>query len=185
MIKRAVAFVVVAWASFVGGCATSTTTDHGTRFDGKSPDAMVVLGFSARLPVWIAPGVDDGMNWHPCGGETYAYRIRPEEGFVVARLPAMRGKQKYGITAIGNLLDAYGPSGAVSVFNAEPGKVTYLGALRVVWSGSGGVVMEDPAIKESDADDFVTRTFPNIPVHVVPGRMEVAYKGAQKSDGCR
>ena len=156
------------------------TTDHNLRFDSKSQDDLVVLGWSSPGSVWFYPGFDDGMNWHCTRGTANARRLQPEGGFIVARLPARTGKATYAIGMVsssGNVqVQGPLPNGPVWVFNAEPGKVSYLGALRVDHlSDRGPVILADERFKQSEADDFVTQTFPNIPIHVTTGQLDSAY----------
>jgi len=157
-----------------------TAIDHNVQFGAASPDAIVVFGFSARLSVWLTPGIDDGVNW-ACGGGRVGevWRVAPERGFVVARLPARTGKQKYAIRKLGNDIEEFAPAAnqPVWVFNAEPGKVMYVGSLRVEWSNGRPALLEDASVSATDADEFVTRTFPNIRDHVVERRMDWIYLG--------
>jgi len=156
------------------------TTDHGLRFDGNSPDAMIVLGWSSPGSVWFYPGFDDGINWHCIAGTANARRFQPEGGFIVARLPARTGKVTYGIGVVSSAgnVQVQGPlaNAPVWVFNAEPGKVSYLGGFRVDHlTDNGPVILADERFKQSEADDFVTQTFPNVPIHVTAGWMNSAY----------
>jgi hypothetical protein len=181
--------LVFALAVATGGCLIPVlhTVDHNTQFNATSPDAVVVFGFSARLNVWIYKGVDDGVNLHCNQAPADVRRARPEEGFIVMRLPARTGKEKYAIGAVGTdmNIESYPvhANSHVWVFNAEPGKVTYLGALRVAWSDGEPSILADGSVKASDADDFVTRTFSNIPSHVVSGRMESIYMDMEGCSG--
>jgi hypothetical protein len=184
---RAVLFAAAIALASSSGCVVPAlrTVDHNVRFDRTSPDAIVVFGFSAKLNVWLFEGVDDGVNWHCVRGAVNARRFRPEDGFVVASLRARTGKEKYAIGALGTDMNievhAVRENSGVWVFNAAPGKVTYVGALRVAWSGGRPSILDDASVTASHADDFVTRTFPNITDHVVTGRMEEIY---MDNDGC-
>lgn len=165
-----------------------TKTDHNLRFDSKSTDAMVVFGFSSKRSVWLAPGVDDGVSWH-CIRPSKITRIEPDGGFIVARLPARIGKETYAIVATSSdhNVEVQGPvaNESVWVFTAEPGKVSYLGGLRLgPWSDRGPSILADETYKQSEADDFLTQTFPNVPIHVTTGRMDAAYMGTDASNGC-
>ena len=180
--------IVVAAFAFAGaGCHMPmlSTVDRNIRFGASSPDALVVFGFPAGANAWLRPGVDDGVNWHCQPGLTGVQRVRTENGFIVAKLSPRTGKQKYAIAGVASdsTFGQYrpGPNSGILVFNAEPGKVTYLGTLRGVRSGGVPALVQDPSVPLSVADDFVTRTFPNIRDHVVPGRMDWVYTG---TDGC-
>src|SRR5262245_45492360 len=173
--------LVVAVLIASGGCAIPALTalDHNSRFGSTSADAIVVFGFSSRWSAWIYPGTDDGVSWHCRGGLVNVRRVQPEEGFVVVRLPASTGKHKYGIGQFGASMNVevqrVPVDTGVWIFDAVPGQVTYLGAFRVVGSDGGPRIVEDASRTVSDADDFMTRTFPNIRDHVATGRMESAY----------
>ena len=155
-----------------------TAIDHTLRFDSTSTDAIVVFGFSSVRTVWIRPGAGDGAHWY-CSLKSTITRLKPEAGFIVARLPA---KTTYAIVATSLDLDpgerAEGPlqNEAVWVFSAEPGKVTYLGGLRLgPWSDHAPSILRDERFKQSEADDFLTSAFPNVPIHVTEGRMDPVY----------
>ena len=163
-----------------------TVTDHNLRFDGKSTDAMVIFGFASPRSVWLAPGIDDGVNWH-CG-RGGVVRLKAEGGFIVARLPARVGKTKYAIVATSLEMEGgQGPSanGPIWMFDAEPGKVAYLGGFRLgPWSDDGPSIVPDERFKQSEADDFLTSAFPNVPIHVTTGQMNAGYVSAGDSNGC-
>lgn len=173
-----------------GGCVAPvlTTVDRNLRFDTRSRDAIVVFGFSAKLNVWLSPGVDDGVNWRCDRGKINVTRLRPDDGFVVARLPPRLGRETYGISALGTDMNLEvhprRANEAVWAFNAEPGKVTYPGALGVAWEDGRPSIVIDSSVKQSDADDYITRTFPNVPVHVAPGRFQAMYLAFDLSCGC-
>jgi len=158
-----------------------TTIDHNLRFDSKSTDAIVVFGFSSVRSVWIRPGVDDVAHWY-CDHRSTITRVKPEAGFIVARLPAKTGKEMYAIVATsldqdhGSRAEGPLPHEAIWVFSAEPGKVSYLGGLRLgPWSDHAPSILRDERFKQSEADDFFTQAFPNVPIHVTTGRMDPVF----------
>ena len=166
--------------------------DSNTRFDSTSRDAIVVFGFHGQFNVQIIDGVDDGVNWVCSAGPGLIYRVRADNGFVAVRLPARTGKNKYAIgrlDAVGGLANTgpqtrwftasfnSQPAKPIWVFNAEPGKVNYVGTLGVTWAGDTPQMEEDSAVTPQQADDFVTQTFPNIRDHVVTRPMQWIYTG--------
>jgi hypothetical protein len=186
VVNRRGAVIVFAFALSMSAChgPPLTRVDRTVRFDRTSADAIVVFGFREKADVWLAGGIDDGVNW-ACGtGEggsgQQIWHLRSENGFVVARLPPRTGKYKYAIRWIGDgVISRYRTlaNGPVWVFNAEPGKVSYVGAVRIVWTEGTPAIVEDNAVTEKDADEFVTRTFPNVPEHVVSRPMSWIYMG--------
>jgi len=165
-----------------------TKIDHKQQFDSKSTDSIVVFGWSSPGSVWLYPGVDDGVNLHCLGGVANARRFEPEAGFIVARLPARTGKAKWAIGTISSASrQVQGPlaNQEVWVFNAEPGKVSYLGALRVHhWSDDGPSIIPDDRFNQGEADDFVKQTLPNIQIHVTPGKLFAIYMSRDQPTGC-
>ena len=191
--------LLMLWALSVGGCfrpllpaPPPVKIDPNARFDSTSRDAIVVFGFYGQFNIQIIDGVDDGVNWLCGAGPGLIWRVRADNGFVAVRLPARTGKNKYAIgriDAVGGLAHAgpqtrwltwdfnSHPARPIWVFNAEPGKVNYVGTLRVTWAGDAPQIDEDTEVTPQQADDFVTQTFPNIRDHVVTRPMQWIYTG--------
>jgi hypothetical protein len=183
--RSAVAVVI----TLVAGCGPGLyTIDRGVHFDRTSPDAVVVFGFSTRLNVWIVEGNSGTMDWscsHPINDVLArgVWRVRPENGFAVARLPARTGKQSYGIVAVGtdNNLAVYAAkmNTNVWVFHAKPGQVNYLGALRVAsLSDDGPKIVTDDSVTEEEAEHFMDQAYPKWTAPLEAGRLDGFYMGS-------
>ena len=71
------------------------------------------------------------------------------------------------------------PARVMWVFNAERGKVTWVGALRATLEGDVLQLDEDRTLTAQYANDFMTQTFPNIREHVVTRPMQSVYTGPE------
>jgi hypothetical protein len=140
---------------FVAGCATGGVQKHSATRDRARPEAIVVFAAPPRAKVWLYQGVDDGTGW-TCEGAGDTVQVASERGFVVAKLPARTGKEKYAIgeIAIADGSDRRlrpGANAKVPVFNAVPGKVTVVGGVKVLDVGEGLSLLPDPSATRARA----------------------------------
>ena len=145
------------------GCATSDF--HKTapaRADRARGEAVVVFAAPPRSKVWLYQGVDDGEGWTCEGAAGQSVQVASEAGFVVAKLPARTGKEKYAIgeIAIADGSDRRlrpGANAKVPVFNAVPGKVTLVGGVKVLDVGEGLSLLPDPSVTRARAARYLAR----------------------------
>ncbi|HEY5448342.1 MAG TPA: hypothetical protein VIQ54_06305 [Polyangia bacterium] len=165
-------------------CAPDTPVDSQTRFEQTDTDAIVVLGAAQIYGMTFLSGIDDGVDWRPTHGPTVT--ARTDNGFVVARLKARRGKHRYAIGRVSlqpEATDCYAfpSSSQLLIFNAPPGQVTYLGAYTVAYTSEGGVnrasLRADPAVTQTQANAYLVRRFPLIKPALVTGPTEWVYRG--------
>jgi hypothetical protein len=145
----------------VAGCATSDFRKGAARADRSRPSAVVVFAAPPRSTVWLYQGVDDGAGWM-CEGAGEALQVASEGGFVVAKLPARTGKEKYAIgeIAIADGADRRlrpGANAKVPTFNAVPGKVTLVGGIKVLNVGEGLSLLPDPSVNRARAARVLAR----------------------------
>jgi len=160
----AVAFgpVVPPLLALATGCAASTFHKSPAHADRGRPMAVVVFAAPPRAKLWLYQGVDDGAGWTCEGAAGETVQVASEGGFVVAKLPARTGKEKY---AIGEIAMADGSDrrlqpGAntkVPTFNAVPGKVTLVGGVKVLDVGEGLSLLPDPSVTRLRAARVVAR----------------------------
>jgi hypothetical protein len=163
------------------GCATSGTKRAApVHADRGRAVATVVFAAPPRSTVWLYQGVDDGAGW-TCEGAGEMVQVASEGGFVVAKLPARTGKEKY---AIGEITIADGPdrrlrSGAnakVPVFNAVPGKVTHVGGVKVLDVGEGLSLLPDPSATRARAARVLARKDRRLAATLAKGKTVKAEK---------
>ena len=126
--------------------------------------------------MWLYQGVDDGDGWTCEGLAGETVQVASEGGFVVAKLPARTGKEKY---AIGEVAIADGSErrlrpGAntkVPVFNAVPGKVTLVGGVKVLDVGEGLSLLPDPSVTRARAARVLARKDRRMSVSVAQGKV--------------
>jgi hypothetical protein len=171
-------------AAIEGARCASDVLDGDTRFDATNNDAIVVVGVSRIYGMRFVSGVDDGVSWHDEFRESQG-GAKADEGFVVARLKARRGKHRYSIARVslepeGHDCYEFPSSSTLLVFDAPAGQVTYLGALTVQYGSQGlantASLRADPSITKEQASAYLARRFPQITRELSTGRMEWAYK---------
>lgn len=175
--KRRIVLVALL-AGFAGGCHRAlvpvTIVDRNVRYDQTSGDALVVFGLTPNMVVTLVEGSDDGVSWH-CE-VSQLVRVRPQEGFVVARLRPRTGKRRYAIAAFStdaSGLTTWKMTGQILAFDAVPNQVTYVGALRVEFEG-GEIrdIMSDRDITYLHAEAFMAGKFANVSAPLVKGQMD-------------
>jgi hypothetical protein len=144
------------------GCASSDfRKGAAARPDKPRPAAVVVFAAPPRSTVWLYQGVDDGTGW-TCEGAGESVHVASEGGFVVAKLPARTGKEKYAIGEIaiangGERRLRPGANAKVPTFNAVPGKVTLVGGVKVLDVGEGLSLLPDPSVTRARAAQVLAR----------------------------
>ena len=155
------------------------SVDRSIHFDGNSGDALVVFALTPNMVVTLVAGTDDGVSWHG-GARVLPVRVRPQDGFVVARLRPRTGKNRYAIAKLStdaSELTAWDTPAQMLAFDAPPGQVTYLGALRVEFAGGElPKLVDDPAVTYLQAEAFMAANFANVGAPVVRSRMDWVYR---------
>ena len=176
---RRTALVVLLTAA-ASGCyhGPVRTTDRDVSFDATSGDALVVFALTPNMVVTLTAGTDDGVSWHCERGQTV--RVRPQDGFVVARLRPRTGKHRYAIRMLStdaSGLTAWHTPAQLLAFDAPPGQVTYLGAWRVEFPGGTlPEIVADPDVTYPQAEAFMAANFANVRAPVVTSRMDWLYR---------
>ena len=147
--------------ALAAGCATANhKKPAAARADKTRPAAVVVFAAPAHSKVWLYEGVDDGVGWTCEGAQTV--EVSSEGGFVVAKLPARTGNEKYAIGEIA-IADGSerrlrpGANAKVPTFNAVPGKVTLVGGVKVLDVGEGLSLLPDPSVTRARAARVLAR----------------------------
>jgi len=142
------------------GCATNARKPAAAHASKARPAAVVVFAAPAHSKVWLYEGVDDGVGWTCEGAQTV--EVSSEGGFVVAKLPARTGNEKYAIGEIA-IADGSerrlrpGANAKVPTFNAVPGKVTLVGGVKVLDVGEGLSLLPDPSVTRARAARVLAR----------------------------
>jgi len=165
-------------------CSPYNQLDAETRFDDRSPDAIVVLGVSRIQAMTVLLGVDDGVVWRRDRSGMAASTLA-EHGFVVFRLRPQTGKKRYAIARVAlepGATDCYllsHASSTLAAFDAPPGRVTYLGGVTIDFVSDGGgsraLLREDAGISKQQAMAFVAARYPGIRAEMTGGRLDWVY----------
>src|SRR6185503_227548 len=159
------------------GCGTTDFRKAPPARAAKAgPAAVVVFAAPPRSTVWLYQGVDDGDGWTCEGAAGETVQVASESGFVVAKLPARTGKEKYAIGEIA-LADGSdrrlrpGASAKVPVFNAVPGKVTVVGGVKVLAVGEGLSLLPDPSVTRARAARHLARKDRRMSASIAKGKV--------------
>ena len=137
----------------------------------KSTDAVIVLAVSPDSRLSLFDGEAAAGSWS-CKSLMNVANVWSKDGFIVLKLPPRTASKNY---AVGQILpggiggDAFvvREGTAVPVFHAEPGKVSFVGGIRLATTGSGssrryGIVPDDSVTREA-AQAFVSKVYPKLP----------------------
>ena len=130
----------LALALILSGCVSFTGLDPESNYSDVGEDAIVVLGVSPRYRVHIFKGDRVGDKWNRDQIMT-TLNVFPEDGYVVAKLPARVGTSNYGVggilpEGIGGELFIPCQGKRTLTFDAPRGKVVYVGEIKFVAAGS-------------------------------------------------
>lgn len=127
-------------AVLLSGCVTFSGLDPKSNYSDVGDDAIVVLGVSPRYRVHIFKGERLGDKWNRDQIMT-TLNVFPEDGYIVAKLPARTGASNYGVggilpEGIGGRLFIPCQGRRTLTFDAPGGKVVYVGDIKFVEAGS-------------------------------------------------
>jgi hypothetical protein len=122
-------------AALLSGCANMSGLDPRSDYANFGNDSIIVMGVSSQTQIQVFEGERENGKWRRklLNAELAVY---PQDGYIVARLPARTGKENYGIGAV----LAEGPGGGLvtpcrgahtPTFDAPGGKVVYVGDFRM------------------------------------------------------
>jgi hypothetical protein len=157
------------------GCATGAVHKAPAHADRGRPTAVVVFAAPPRAKLWLYQGVDDGAGWTCDGAAGETVQVASEGGFVVAKLPARTGKEKYAIGEIaiadGSRRVQSGANTKVPAFNAVPGKVTLVSGVKLLDVGEGLSLLPDPSATRARAARVLARKDRKLSASVAKGKV--------------
>jgi len=139
-------------------------------------EAVIVLGVSPPSDLAVETGELRNGRWH-CTSLLHVANVSSEDGFVVLKLHARTGTENYAIGQISGGGTSYGVGNGtdVPVFHAQPGTVTYIGAIRLFQLEKSYRIAKDASVNRSAAVDLLSRKYPRLskdlkdePLEIVP-----------------
>jgi hypothetical protein len=129
-----------ALAVILSGCISFSGLDPKSDYSDVGDEAIIVLGVSPRYRVHISKGDRVADKWNRDQIMT-KLNVFPEDGYVVAKLPARSGTSNYGVAGIlpegiGGKLFMPCQGKRTLTFDAPRGKVVYVGEIKFVEDGS-------------------------------------------------
>lgn len=176
--------LLVAPLPFIGsGCVVGAQnlTQDIPAADALANESILVIGFPKRYRVHIVSGTRAPGGW--ASDETpmssaVVVNTYPEDGYIVARVPATTGSRVYGLTAV--MPDAAGfahfkacAGNMTPVFEAPAGKVVYVGAVGVSAAGRGVQVHKGVPVSLDDVRLQLAGRFPTLAAAVQPEPMRM------------
>jgi len=129
--------------SVLSGCVSFTGLDSGSNYADVGDDAIIVMGVSQPYRVHVFRGERFEDKWLR-DQIIVKLNVYPQDGYIVARLPARSGKENYGIGGI--LPDGIGFTSTLFIpcqgrktltFDAPAGKVIYVGDINLEKTAAG------------------------------------------------
>jgi hypothetical protein len=124
----------------LAGCISFSGLDPKSNYADLGGETILVLGVAPRYRVHVFKGERVEQKWNR-NSVTVALNTFPEDGYIVAKLPARVGAENYGIGGIlpdglGGQLFAPCRGQKTMTFTAPSGKVVYVGDIALVNDGS-------------------------------------------------
>lgn len=158
--------VLIPIAAALSGCAIQFSQTLPTQTCAKG-DSYIVLGDASRVRLSIFKGEIGNQSWH-CKGLINVANVWSANNFIVVKLHPRMGSQDYGIGQI--LPDGIGgksfvvkKGASVPIYHAHPGKVTFVGSIRIFERDNRFGILPDPAITTDDARAYLSRAYPHLP----------------------
>lgn len=151
----------------LGGCGIQfSNLDAAAKVNQAGGEAVVVLAVTPRSRVSLFEGESHGHEW-TCKSLFNIANVFPTHGFIVLKLEPRTGNKNYGI---GQLLpDGIGGDSfivrrnvMVPAFHALPGKVTFVGGIRLQRDGDAMTVAPDESPTVEDVGRFLKATYPGL-----------------------
>ena len=134
----------------------------------EETDAVVVLGVSPNSRLSFFEGEFQGGSWK-CTSWYNIANVWSDEGYIVLKLKPRTDGKNYAIgqilpTGIGGNAYVLQKGAVVPVFHAQPGKVTFVGAIKLIETnvGNGYAIVKDTSVTKSDAETFIYHRYPNL-----------------------
>jgi len=151
--------------TLLGGCGIQfSNLDRSASINRGGGEAVVVLAVEPRSRVSLFEGESHDGDW-TCKSLFNIANVFPEGGFIVLKLDPRTGNKNYGIGQV--LPDGIGGESfivrrdtAVPAFHAPPGKVTFVGGIRLARHGRGMRLMRDDSTDVEDVEEFLKTRYP-------------------------
>ena len=167
--SKPVKLLVLLFTLILTGCVSFTQLSKEFSYSNLGDESVIVLGVEPRFRTQISKGDDRPDGWHR-NNVAVTLNTFPENGYIVAKLPARSNGQDYGIAGVlpeGIGGKVYSPcEGQETVtFMAPPGGVVYVGSISFE-NNSGNLsfkITEDL----DKAREFMKNEYPSLAEHIV------------------
>lgn len=152
-------------ASLLSGCAMQMKQHPISSV--TEGEAVIVMGMSPRSRISLFEGQNtDAGDWS-CTGFLNVANVWSEDGFVVLKLPVRSGKKNYGVaqilpTGIGGTSFRPKKGTGIPTFQAEPGTVTFVGAVQIRTRSTGIGLARDESVTLEHAKAHLAQRHPGM-----------------------
>jgi hypothetical protein len=157
--------VAVAAALQTSGCVTMSTASHSTSFDAQSKTGLVIFGVSPNYRVGAKKGPYTTDDFQNSELRLFEFNLFPAAGYVVSTVSPTVTGEAYALLQI--LPEGIGGPAfkacdglKAATFQAEPGKVTYLGEFEYQFEGRQLRILH--AVDLQRAVEHLRATYPQI-----------------------
>jgi hypothetical protein len=174
-IKRTLTVLsAVAAALQTSGCVTMSTASHSTSFDAQSKTGLVIFGVSPNYRVGAKKGPYTASDFENSQFRLFEFNVFPASGYVVSTVSPTIAGEAYALLQIlpegigGPAFKACDGLNAAT-FQADPGKVTYLGEFQYHFEGRQLKIRHMVDLQK--AAEHLRATYPQIkaePTYVEP-----------------
>lgn len=159
----------------LSACVSFSGLDPASNYAEIGDSSVIVLGVTPRYRVHIYEGERAGDKWNRDQVMT-KLNVYPEDGYIVAKVPARSGALNYGIGGIlpngiggGLFTPCLGKS--TITFDAPKGKVVYVGDVKL--TSTGQTVRYEASSNPEAAMTHIKARFPRLAGQVVVGGFQL------------
>jgi hypothetical protein len=161
-------FLAVALAT-TAGCGVRRNLKPGVKAAPRPDAAIVVFGVKQGHGIVLERGtLEDGVWDLDLFGGLFARAFPDKEGFLVLQLAPQVERKAYGVTSV--IIDDVGSpprdfrpcGGGTITFQAEAGKVTYVGDLETERSNDRSRIAPSLTANEEEARAYIGRYYPGL-----------------------
>lgn len=164
--------ILVVWQ--ILGCVAMSTASQSMYFDAQSKTGLVIFGVSPSYRVGVTKGLQTESEFNNSDFSLFEFNIAPAGGYVVSAVSPTKAGEVYAMLQI--LPNGFsGPAYKVcnglksATFQAEPGKVVYLGEFNYYIEKGKLKIRQTTDIQK--AAEYLKVNYPHIqvePVYVEP-----------------
>jgi hypothetical protein len=138
----------------VAGCANYKVDQNYSMFDN---DSIIIIGVESKTKFYIDRGQSVSGWYYP--STKFLFLVEPEDEYVIVKLPATKGNEKYSIVNLTGGLSA-DRGREIIVFEASPGKALYIGTVNLIKDGNSYKL--EAKFENDKAKNYINKNYKNL-----------------------